>query len=414
MDLTQIHTQFLDRKGYVRAIKLNSGIIIQTSPIIPFLDVGKIKSVDDMGPPKPCKLNNLISFVKDHHITFTHKYLHKGETGLWFENKDIERGFIHVELTGKEKVLKNVEEAPLSWIPTRNKYIKSQLQLSIENSRMAKHLQHLALYAYSKFGEQWYTLSEDTEYNIEDVSDVLPPKENSFWDKKVKVESKEVLQRLQMFIKTELFNDEKSVTNYKNRLFLPSTTEDTSTKKYLTFHSISDLKRWSLLSGTMKDEFTVHSSMYDCFYPKPYFYRRLGKTYLVQSVKTGKLRDVVGLIRFWNQNKINKGYDVTFPEEAGTEKIEGVHEFDLTFELKLILAAAKEGNETINGTAERAYNDYLSYNTPGDLEKSWWISFVNYLLENTNLLVEDTGKVYVQTIETDLKLFVYTAMLQIE
>ena len=413
MDLTQIHTQYLDRKGYVRSIKLKSGIIIQTSPIIPFLDVGKIKNVDDLAPPKPCELNDLKPFAKDHHIKFTHKHLHKGETGLWFENKDIERGFVYVELTGKESVLQKIENAPLSWIPTRNKFIKSRLQQSIENARMAKHLQHLTLYAYSKFGEEWYDINEDTEYNIDDISDTLPPKTSSFWDKKVKVVSKEVLERLKMFIKTELFNDEKSVTNYKNRLFLPSTTEDTSTKKYLTFHSLADLRRWSLLSGTMKDEFTVHSAMYDCFYPKPYFYRKFGKTYLIQSVKTGKLRDAAGLIRFWNQNKINKGYEATFPDEENVD-IEGVYEFDVSFELKLVLAAAKDGNDTVFGTAERAHSDYLSYNTPGNLEKSWWVSFVNYLLENTNLLIEDTGKVYVHTIETDLKLSIYTAMLLVE
>lgn len=407
MNLEDIHTQYQDNKGYVRAIKLKSNLIIQTSPIIPFLGVGKLKEVIDLPPPKHVdfKSDALISFVKLHSISFTHR----SKEGLWFKNPDIHRGFVFVTLTGKEKLAQKLETAPISWIPTQNNG-PSRLQTAINNSRMAKHLQNLALYSYSKYGDDWYVKVKGAKYDVEDVSDELPREKNSFWDKKVIVSSKEVLRRLQMHIKTEVFNNKSYVDGFKNRLFLPPV-EESAEKKYLTFHSLDDLRKWSLLSGTLKDEFVVKSALMDCFYPKPYFYRKFDKTYLVQSLASGTLRDANGLVDYWKENKINKGYDATFPD--GDERDLGnTHKFDLSFELGLVINIAKSGKNTVVGTAELAHAESLSYNITTN-PKSWWINFVNYLVKNTTFVVEDMGNVYSQAVEKNASLAVYVALLPI-
>lgn len=414
MNSNSIKTQYQDDKGYIRAIKFKSGLVIQTSPLIPFVGDVELKKVDEIPSSKTPTTKDLAKFAKENGAKFTHKRT-SSPTGLWFVTPHIKRGFVSTSFSSSDKI-PEVKEAPMFWIPIQEnseKLESSLLQTSINNARIAKHLQSLALYSYSKNKKEdkWYVGIKGA-YDVEDVSDVLPPKDSSFWkDGKVVVTNKEILDRLKMHIKTELFNDTSRVRAFKDRLFLPPIEEPT--KKYLTFHTLDDMKKWAQLSGTLKDEFAVRSQMYDCFYPKPYFFRKLGKTYLVQTSKSGKLRDAVGLLNYWNENKVNKGYDATFNEEVDDVPSD-VFVFDLSFELKIILEIAKEGKLTRNALAEAALNDSLTYNRIFSTDKLWWNNFITYLLDQTIFIREDVGKIYAQTLDLPLSWKVYTAMLPVD
>ena len=428
----QMTKQYQDSKGYIRALTYNKSITILTSPLLPST-LCPIEELNILSLKKE-NIDNVLKFAQQMRYQFLYKDTKPSGAlkGVWMVPSQKRSEYSKKPSQSYAKLIHQADhphiglfdalpQAPLTWIPVLLDK-GSVYEMSKEMNMIAKHLCHIALYAYSKAytkkgtDGKIFRVSSSNKYLLADISDVIPPKNSSFYvDGLVIVTSKEMQTRLEGFIDVELFNNKQTVIGFKKRPFFPP---QNVTANHYTFYSRESLLEWASLSSNLVDDFKVCSNVLEFYNSKPYFFKRQGRVYLVQNMNTGKMSDCVALINYWNDNGVNKGVSAKAGGEIVSEKdinlilrLDGtsiVHpndkpnvslvEYNFTEEFMLMLSVANKSDYVVqHKIVDEAYAQAQKYIRFPEHEKGWWIKFLSFLLEHYGQYINVSPNLEIKT-----------------
>lgn len=191
---------------------------------------------------------------------------------------------------------------------------KSRIDEMQKKRQIAQYLKEYALFTYSHFGKVDYKIIKDWDYKIETLNKRLNLNNKVMYsDKKLVVPSKEVIDKLEYYIRVQLFNYPLRVSFYKEKTIVENHYHFVSDfRQYpnqLIFTTVDDLLYWLEyeIYSKNKNEIaeTLDSVTENAYY---YFNYRVGKTCIIQNVYNGELKRALYVSEQWNKLKINSGY----------------------------------------------------------------------------------------------------------
>lgn len=296
-------------------------------------------------------LQNAQEFAKEEKMEIVSQYYsptEKKTKGVWLQKSPLCPSF-YIPVDSDEK-LPNVELSFLKtppWVIPR----KSILDNYQYFKQITNILKQYTLWWYSvnqpipmpEF-RKLFVIRPDFIYRIELLDKKYLLNDVMFFKKKLVVLSQEIQNRLITHLKANLLNQHDNIIDLKNQTYIQNyyTTLSEFQKcnaSQLIFQGRLNIRRWKYKQvhpdATIK---TFTHYLTNISHVEPYFHKNPhifgGKVHLIQNVANYSLERSLTVSSFWNQKKINLGYDflAKIPEgqgytifESGNEENPVVH-----------------------------------------------------------------------------------------
>jgi hypothetical protein len=308
-----ISYQYIDSYGKVRMLLYQNSIPVFVFPMHP-IAVPCLSYIDSI---KPIKMEVANSFAKSYNLS-----IKRYDKGFMMTNEHF-IGYIPIEEFENEKS-GVFQKIPL-FLETKN---ESRLDVYRQHKKIAMLLQQHTLYLYSlhpeTFSRDLFVIRPDYDYDIE-LLDKIMDKESSLYDEngKLIVTSKEMLDKLFIYLETRLLNDRYSVLRFY---------ENSTVEKYYQsikdFHFdenqyiIKDIRNYADWVELKKRKPYLIRTHVDLKTEDPYFYRnaiiKKDAIFILQNVKDGNMEIALYISVMWLKEKINMGAN----PQMNTQKID--------------------------------------------------------------------------------------------
>jgi hypothetical protein len=258
------------------------------------------------------------------------------EVGRLFLKK---KKIVYLKLTDKRDYIRGIYNKIFSiLVPIDNeREEESKLKSMRKNQKIAEFLKQYALFTYSIFIEKdrnykdniedIFIVKRDHEYNIEELDKRLFIEDNNvIYDGKTKrmiVTSKEMRNRLTVYIKTNLKTNQRMMVDMKNRktidTYYQGIVDFRRNEEEIVFTSRLGLLKWKI-SLQYDDNYSNIFPRIIPFVKEPYYFRNFkiknNKIMIVQNVEDNDKNRAIMVSHLWNRERINYGYSLPLKDQA--------------------------------------------------------------------------------------------------
>jgi hypothetical protein len=315
--LDRAETQFIDSSGKLRAVNLDSGITIMTSPLPPLAIPISDKIYDTT-------LDTAISFVKkyDMQIDYQDGNQEDGIQGLWLEPTttnilNLVYCYIPIEIT---EAMKDVDFAPINYSDPIRTPQSSQLQKLRHNRKVAQILQQYTLFLYSyshpeELTEDNFIIDGDYKYSLKDKR--LNIDNPIFRDGLLIVPNETVRDRLLYYLKVQILNNLDYILTFRGKNTIDGYYQDIvdfrKNDDQNIFISKDAIKKYAQSIALRRPNIVCKKFM--STNREPYYYNIEEEgIHLIQNTKDLLVAITVG--DKWRRDTINLGYDANIAENV--------------------------------------------------------------------------------------------------